>query len=323
MIFTNENIKYCLLTWDCEEHNHIETFSKKEMTISGLYNWANVFSGDRAFPRTKSDFSAYNLIHINLTVKNLPLLAKILPLIDRNKTKVIINVDYAIELWTANFSNVYLMLQELDKADYIFAVEETMAELLSKTLKRNVPCIPHPSPTHFLEKIRTQNRIKKILTSIHRYDNNIVPMWFALKNGLPNDRWITSAIGAYTAKDRALPLFDEVQDHLNFETLMEYTSQHYAVIESYMLHSYGRFTAECACLGVPCIGPSIVGSIKKCFPDLTTEYNNPLQISKLLSKLINNKDFYSKVAKKGIINSEYYSFDNCRKLMINFLNSPQ
>ena len=319
MLFTKESIKYCLLTWDFFEDQHINSYGDQDITITGLYNWSKVFNGVRSFPRTTEDFSKFNIIHINLTPKNLPLFSKILPKIDRSITKLLVNVDFAIELWSRNFEYPHLMLQELDKADYIFGVEETMCDILSKSLGRKVPCIPHPAPIEKIQKLKKSERMKKIIVSGHRYDTNSIIPWFALNKAL-TEEWVTSCVGFYGDKSRALHLFDEVHDYLPFLEIMDLTSRCYFALETYMIHSYGRFTVECAALGVPCIGTNLISSMRKCFPDLCHDVNDFSTIYKLIEDLIHDQDFFTEVAKKGIEESNYYSFENCSKLMLDFLN---
>jgi len=319
MQITENNIKYCLLTWDRFEKQHIDSYANEDMCISGLYNWSKLFSGERTFPRTTEDFDKYNVIHLNVTTKNLPLIAKILPKINQNKTKLLLNVDYSFELWNSNFQSQHYFLQEIDKADYIFAVEPLMAEILSDALRRHVPCIPHPSPIHLIKNYTKKVRDLKILCSIHKYDMNYLFPWYCIRNLEPE--WVSSCIGAYTALDKVLPYYDNIQEYCKFTPLIEYISKHYLCIESYTIHSYGRLSVECAALGVPCIGSKFVYSIQKCFPELSIENNSVNSAVKLIRLLINDKDFYSTIAKQSIIESEYFSFNNCKKLMLDFLNT--
>ncbi len=321
MEFTAESIKYCLLTWDTFEHEHIEKDAAKDLAVTGLYNWSKVFEGDRTFPRTAEGFDKYNLIHINFTPKNLPLISKILPKINRNKTKILLNIDQAIELWTNSFPHPEIFLQEIDKADYIFGVEEKMCELLEATLKREIACIPHPCATKKLSSFRTHSRRKAMGISAHRYDTNVLLPWYILNETLPKN-FTTCLLGGYTCLEKVVSLYDEVQKYVAFDELIPYMAQMFAMLETYTLHSYGRLSIECGVLGVPCICPDIVSSGRRIFPELCYPFNDTLQAKEILYKLINDQDYYAAVTRQGILEAEYYSFDNCRKLMLDFLNRP-
>jgi len=323
MLYTPDNIKYCLLTWDYFENQHVSQYISPStpIPITGLFNWSILFNGSRTFPRSKTDFEKFNLLHVNVTQKNLPLLSKIIPLINQSVTKLLINIDYAIDMWSQTFPHPELLLQEIDKADYIFAVEPSMADLLSHSLKRKIACIPHPCPSHLIEKYRTHDRQKKIMISTHRYDSNFQLPYFATRD-LP-DKWYTSILGASNNIDSVLHLYDECQGVLTFEETIKYISRHYAIIETHTLNSYGRTTIEAAVLGVPCIGMKNLESMNRCFPTLIYNSLCPVtRIHKLINTLISDSDFYSSVCSFAIEKSLYYSYDNCKKLMLDFLNSP-
>jgi len=323
MVFTEENIKYCLLTFDKQMKDHIEGFAKEKMCISGLYQWAQLFKGDYNFPIFPLDTEEYNVIHVNITPRNIPLLDQLLPMVNRNKTKILFNVDHAVDLWSTAFPYPHQLLRSLEEGDYIFGVEPLMCSILSEALQRKVACIPHPVDIKKLSEMASHDRGQRIGISIHRYMENYVLPWFVTKN-LPAG-WITSAIGANVPgfQPRVQHLYPEVQPYSQFEELMKWVSKLYAVIESYTLASYGRFTVECAALGVPVIGCEIVASQKKCFPELSTKYFNAPEMQKLLAILINEPEFYTRVVRKGREECQSYSLENSRKKMLDFLNSPQ
>jgi len=323
MVFTEENVKYNLLTFDKPTRDHVEEFAKEKLCISGLYHWCKIFKGDFSFPVFPEDTERFNLIHINITPRNIPLLSQVLPMIDRNKTKLLFNVDHSIHLWSTTFPFPQEMLRAVDQGDFIFGVEPIMCELLSKNLKRKVKCIPHPVDVERLKVLRKYDRGERIGVSIHRYVGNTVLPWFVV-NDLPAG-WVTTAIGANSPSfaPKVHHMYPEVQPYLKFESLMEFTSELYAVVESYTIASYGRFTAECAALGVPVVGCEIVSAQKKCFPRLATRQFNPIEMSKVLKKLINDKEFYTEVVREAIAECEGYSLESSKKKMLAFLNSPQ
>lgn len=320
MTFTEENIKYCLLTFDQPFRDHIKTYAEDRMCISGLYQWAKIFKGDFNFPVFSEDTEKYNLIHVNVTPRNIPLLSKFLPMVNRNTTKLIFNVDHSIHLWNSTFPYPQHFLEAVDKADYVFGVERCMCETLSDALKRKVGFLPHPVDVVQISKHRKEVRDQRIGVSIHRYIGNTVLPWYAL-NELPRG-WVTSAIGANASnfQPKIHHMYPEVQPYLKFEALIEYASSLYAVLESYFISSYGRFTAECAALGVPVVGSDIVGSQGMCFPDIAVANFQPVKMKKLVLQLINDKAFYTSVVKKATERVQFYSLENCKKRMLEFVN---
>jgi len=318
-LFDNENIKYCLLAFDHNEEKDDNDHGGRQLPISGLYNWANIFNGKRMFPRTPEEFDQFNLFHINITSKNLFLLSTFLKK-KPSSAKLLLNIDFSVELWNQNFAYPDILLEQIDKADYIFAVEPLMAEILSDALRRHVPCIPHPIDTEGLKTFQTNSRLNQIGVSLHRYDNNFLLPYFAIKDFAPE--YQSLLLGSTTSsKQNFLHMYDFILENCSFEKLINTINKLYIVYESYTIHSYGRLSAECAVLGIPCVGAECVSSIKKCFPDLATKTNDIVKQKSIINYLIHDKEFYSEVAIKALKLSEYYSYNNCKSLLMGLLNN--
>jgi len=321
MLFTEQNIKYCLLCFDPYEEQEGNTYGESDLPISGLFNWAKVFNGNRAFPSCRAEYDQYNLIHVNVTTRNLFLIEQIVKAKPK-EAKLLLNIDFSIDMWK-NSLPLYpeLILSLINKADYIFAVEPEMASVLSLSLERRVPCIPHPVATHLLSKYRALERINQIGFSIHRYDDNVLIPAFLARLLERNDFQTIVLGGIHSSKANIQHLFSFFKESCPFEELIKTIAPLYALYETYTIHSYGRLTAECACLGVPVVGGKYVYSIDKCFPDLALEKPNDFAGAlSLFDKLRLDKDFYAYVAQKAVDNSEFFSFENCKHLMLDFLN---
>ena len=323
MRFTAENIRYCLLAFATWEPQHAEEFVSQKIPLSGLFNWSLVFNGKRFFPRSRDEMAQFNLVHVNITANNLMLLPSMFKLLDRTKTKVIFNVDYALEMWYPHFKFPAIFLEQLDKADYIFSVEEEMAETLSMLLKRPIACIPHPVAVEEISKRKLTSRFPLIGAMHHIYDSNIILPSLAINNAIEQWRpaWRSTAMGGIANDKEVGHLYDNFLDHTpDFERFITYLSNLYAVVESYTLRSYGRVTIECAALGVPVIGSDLVSSQRRCFPLLCTENAQPSKTSVLLKRLIEDKDFWKICAREGQTGAGYYSFEESKKRMLEFLN---
>jgi glycosyltransferase involved in cell wall biosynthesis len=327
MKWTKENIRYCLITWDTHLNKHVEqqTKTEKKIIISGLYLWANALGGHRSFPWTRTQCNELNLIHVNLTPNNLPLITRLNEIRDPEKTKLLVNIDFAIEMWYPNLRFPALMIQQLETADYVFAVEQRQAEIVSMMLHKEIPCIPHPVDVTGLKKYRVKSsREKRVVVSAHRYDQNFLLPALVLREAVPfEEGWVSGCINSTNELNMHINhLYNENQPPLGFEQTIKYLAESYACLESYTIHSYGRTVAECAALGVPCIGPNYVGSMK-CFPDLITECNDLVGQADLLKRLIRDQEFYTACGIKGLGLAEEYSLENSATKMIDFLNSLQ
>lgn len=322
MLYTRDTIKYLLLTWDAQTHSHIEKFTANpNLTLSGLFNWSIALNGERGFPRCTEQFEKYNIVHLNITSNNLPLISKLKRLLP-DGVKLLLNVDHAIDLWGSTYVYPDLFLQEIDRADYIFAVEPLMAHLLSTSLKRNVPCLPHPVQTVNLKPFRQHDRSTRIALSVHRYDQNWLLPYFAFLAARLESNWITRAFGcSFTPHSSAL--YDEIIPQLPFDQVVPLLADCWCAFESYTIHSYGRLTIECAALGVPVIGADCVESQKFLFPDLCYSANDMVAASKLLRKITNEPGFQAACAIPAIAKSEHYSMKSCSDRLLDFLNSSQ
>ena len=322
MFYDERNIKYCLLCFDPYEEQEGNSYGENPLPLSGLFNWANIFKGKRAYPSCKADYEEFNLIHVNVTTRNLFLIPEILKS-KSSDCKLLLNIDFSIDMWK-NSLPLYpeLILSLIDKADYIFAVEPEMANLLSLSLgNRHVACIPHPVATHLIENYRVPERINQIGFSIHRYDDNVLIPAFLARLLHTFDFQSIVLGGVHASKANIQHLFTFYKETCPFEELIQTLAPLFALYETYTIHSYGRLTAECACLGIPVIGGKYVYSIAKCFPDLALDKPNDFTNAlSLFSKLSNDAQFYKYVSQKAIDLSKYFSFANCKKLMLDFLN---
>lgn len=312
-----DGIKYCLLSWNDLEVQETEQHRGRKVPISGLFNWANVLNGISAFPRSTEEMSAFNLIHLNVTAENLNLIPKIIRLVDRTRTKLIFNVDYAVELWPRNFRHPELFIQQLDQADFIFAVEQKMSEILSLALHRTVPCIPHPTDTTGLRKtFFSAERDNQIGVAIHQYDGAVTAPFYALRE---QNHFQTVAFGGIGKPEEYYHLFDFIAPYRSFEDNMKMIARLFAIVESYTIHSYGRVSVEAAALGIPVIGSTIVGSIKRCFPDIS--FDDPIDPLHIIKHIVQLQDpeFYRHVSEKAMKLSDYYSFEKSRQRMVHFL----
>jgi len=327
MIWTPESTRYCLLSfaaWEKEESDH---YVKGEIPLSGLFNWSLALKGERAFPRTREAVNKYNLIHVNITANNLNIVPQLNDIVDRQQTKLMYNVDYAIEMWYPSFKFPAHFLRELDKADYIFAVEEEMAYILSRLLKRKIACIPHPCATHILKpmmKTGHDARRAEIGVSVHAYEKNyLLPMLAFRMAGLTNTKWQSTMIGHVDNPTEMAHEYTNVLTHINFPDLMKHVAEMYAMLESYTLHSYGRLTIECAALAIPVVGADCVSSQRVLYPDLTTGVNQISKQAELLKRLVEDQQFYTECAQKAFDLVDRYSFESCSDLMFQFLNTEQ
>lgn len=332
MIYTRENIKYLLFAepnWLRQSYGIPQTTTPPLKWVhlprimhSGLTQWGKVFKGCYDIPRP-DNLDNYNVVHINYTPSNVGKLEYLHNLIgDSNDIKIVVNIDHAIDLWGMNgFIEIHSCLDELQLANHIFSVEQTMADTLSVLLERKVYTIPHPTDTemireNFLIEDKEKNESGEIAIAVffHSYDKN----WLLvtnLLNQLKKERDVLAlAIGAtenFPAFFRRT--FDIIYNRVDFATTMKVLAKCDIAIDTAVTHSYGRVPIEAACLGVPCITDRKVESGCVLFSNDDIDIFN-------IDKIKNGIDFHLDNNGNDLYNYEHYGYDRSSDRFITMLN---
>jgi len=149
---------------------------------SGLTHWGKIFKGDYHIPNY-DEIENYDVIHINYTPSNIGKVKYIHKLINGRDTKIVLNIDHAVDLWAANgFVEINQMIDEIKLADHLFSVETVMASTMTELLDREVHLIPHPTDVEMIRKNfyrkKTSGKGISITVFIHSYDKN----WLLITN---------------------------------------------------------------------------------------------------------------------------------------------
>lgn len=286
---------YGLAVWSNEKADEISRRAKERPSLTGLYNWLKIFSGRPISPALiKKQMDRTDFVHVNVSGTTPLVLKDIARNIHAVDSKLVVNVDQAIDMWHESiFRFTTPFFEAIDSADFIFSVEPTMAYVLEKELKRRIECFPHPCDTVELSTMIKTTRKNEVMVCLHRYDMNFLIPAFSLR-GIPA---LTHAVGQWDQTEaELLHLYDSISLNLAFKDLAEILSSSFLALESHTLRAYGRFTCDCAALGVPCVGSSNIAAQNRLFPDLTTDTNNVHAQHHRLQKLFDDKDFYRECA---------------------------
>jgi hypothetical protein len=289
MEFNLENIKYCLFAepaWMRQSYGipvsaqpPIRYTQLPYIMHSGLTQWGKVFKGCYNVPDAK-ELDNYNVVHMNYTPSNVGKLSYLHKLIDGRPIKKVVNIDHAVDLWGMNgFVELNQMLDELQLADHLFAVESTMANTISKLMDRYVAVIPHPTDTEMVRKNFVSVDGKKnhegemaITVFFHAYDKNWLLITNLLNKLKKEKNILAVAVGAlenFPAFFRNT--FDLLYNRVSFSDAMKLIAMSDVVIDTALTHSYGRVPIECACLDTPCITNETVESGVMLFPCLAVD----------------------------------------------------
>jgi hypothetical protein len=223
---------------------------------SGLTNWARVFDGHFCVPKTLDQYTQYDVLHVNISSSNVGRLWRLRRDIDKlpldERPLLIVNIDYAVELWP-NLDPL-IIFKDLANADAIFHVHPAM--MVGHPHEYH---INHPTNVEQLAKLygdlKTESPFPEpvIFVMSHPYDQNI----YLITKVLQEPEFAGYQKVLVGICDKSQPWLDTIYDEryytLEFEKCMEFIARSSVVIDTATTHSGGRLPVECAALGTPCV----------------------------------------------------------------------
>jgi len=312
-------IRYLFLT---TAGSHFPQHIREETGMPGSYEWykaVNSYPGCSGEIRhvqdvANTEFLDYDIIHINLADVATEMIASVKDLIKGSNTKLIVNLDYAVEMidsisaWRHKWDRFF---NALKCADFVFAQSEYQRNFLQTiwkhvfNRKERVPFIPHPVDTAGLKRlyVKPEERLDMIACHYHRYDAHlIIPALIArdgemrtvgrfhdLKVEVPT---VLFGFGEPTVD---MTLFNYVSCRHEWDKYIYMLSHCTVAVSYYTLHSQDRPLAECACLGIPAVASTCSVFGRKLFPHTTFPPQNIEAMIKAMHKLKESQQFWNYV----------------------------
>jgi len=302
-------IKFLLMT------NYIhQQLLDEDVTRTGLYQWLNVFNGDVKYPRDVLDYSKYDIIQVNMSPQDLPLIQRVRKELGKNsKTKLVINNDFTEELWGTSYEFPEVLEKLLEDADMIFGTEYNQASGLSELAQRRVYVIPHPADIKRLKAISPIPKKDIISTIWRRYDRfSYVPSLVVRNHGLT-----TQLIGYDKDKDPKVymttALYDYVLAGTNYFEFCDQLRESKIVYDPFTFTSYSRTTVDTAALGIPVVGTDRTQSMQICYPYTCVSPYDVAKSRKLIERVMNDEEFRDLVIATAKRNCEFYNHVNSRE----------
>jgi len=307
-------MKYALVT------KHIwKDLLGDQLIKQGLYQWRQIFKGDVLdFNQvTKDQLEQYDIVHVNLCTNDVPVAITLGSVLKNTSVKLIVNVDYAVEMWDRMFTNVRQFLYALKSADFIFAVEPLQKQVLELLMGTPIDLIPHPVDTKRLKEwcLPKDKRYDFILTMYHRYDmQKLVPSMISrvAKTLQP------IAVGV---ADEPLPkeLYIMSGGMLAYYDYLRLLRICKIGVEYYSVHSHGRFASECACLKVPLVSTNFSYNSVKFYPYTTKSPSDISSMALTIKRLYEDEAFYDKVIHTAYKRVEEHNWENSKKRLLSRL----
>jgi len=292
--------------------------------IGGFYNWHRAFNGEFHLYKAKEDeLENYDIVFIGMSRPELEgvTASRIREKIGWNsKTKLVICIDYAIELWQGVFQP-NLLERELMQADMIFVSEPTMLSYVRALLndRKKVFHIVHPTQVEDLQKLRKpiDMRTDEIVTIVHRYDNN----WLAPYLVTKDLKWNNHVVLLDGKQEMYLyAYFKYMKSGFEFLKYLDWASRKKVVLDSYhKIHTYGRSPVDNACIGIPNVGTDWTYSQKYLWPKLTTQPGYLRDQTELIKKLMTDNSFYKDVIDEATEKVKTFNYENRKKDFLNKL----
>ncbi|MDD5614967.1 MAG: hypothetical protein PHH85_02060 [Candidatus Methanoperedens sp.] len=318
-----------ILIGDDRGRNHLDSSPENStLQLSGLYQWANAFKrcgkGGTIEPFwRKEDLEDYDIVHINMTPSNLQHISVIRnELGESSSTKIICNIDLDVTHWSVNFSYyMTALVKELEKADVLFHVESTGANVLSHIVDRNVYVCPHPVDVSSIYDYIIKYREPMAGVIFHRYTGESMTPYIALRN-IPLRRVLFgyTPIGKQAAVSNA-GMYDDILPYQDFKSNISEMAKMFLGCDLYQGYSYGRAVVEFAALEVPIVASNTIGAARYLFPETAVNPFDTKDAEDKFKRIISDPDFADSVIRTAAERCSLYSLENRYKAFCGMIES--
>lgn len=293
---------------------------REETVRPGSYMWYRAFdefpgwSGEIRHVQdvANTDFQRYDIVHINLAGVATQTIPTIKDLIKNSSTKLIVNLDNAVEkideIWKGNYREFLIALRS---ADFVFAQEPFQRSLLQALWtnlcgrKEKIPLICHPVDTEGLKKfyIEPEKRLDMVACMFHRYDGQLIIPSIIARGGQMRTKGqfhdikveVPAILFGYTERLVDLTIFDVVAVRKDWDKYVYLLAHCTQGLSYYTIHAMDRFLAECACLGVPAVSTTCSYFGRALYPRTTFSPIALQRMMKTMSKLKEDEQFWNVV----------------------------
>lgn len=304
--------------------NYIDTdILSLDALVGGYYNWHRVFNGEfKLFNDVKHRLNDYDIVFNALCRFNIQarLPQRIKERLTGN-TKLVVSVDYAVELWKNTINPLYVK-DALEAADMVIVPEPALfnyvASLLGKT--DNVHICQHPSDIDNISKYYTptEDRYNDIVTYLHSYESNWLTPYLVTRE-LDDVRTIAVS-PLKELGETAMPFYEYVMSVLSYPKYLEWVGKKKIYLESYhTVHSYGRSQVEMAVLGLPSVGSDNIYLQKLLFPETTTKPHETFAQTEIIKKLLSDESFYRRVVNYAQKKVKQFSYENKKQELLTLI----
>jgi len=279
------------------------------------------------------EFQNYDVVHINAHGMDIGLATKTAELLKGLSTKLVINMDLSTTYFDKGM-NLYLFLNDLTSADYLFGVCPTQVNLMNylghithvRDGKKKAVLLEHPIniPMLLNEWVDYKERMNVVAFQYHKYDCHWeVPRMLMLD--LPQD-YLAAMLGfmgetinmGNILRKSTITHELSVNPHLimPYQEWTKYIDflKRCKIGFEYRTHkAASRFVMEAGALGIPVVTTMDSHMGQLIFPELCHEVGDYFMIRKSLERLIEQEEWRLQMAREGLERLEAYNFENSKK----------
>ena len=278
---------------------------------TGVWNWVDCLDGQAKAMKDIDNLDGVDVAFCQVSGHQFDYISRLRAM--AKDTQIVACVDYALEWWHSFPPFPSLLLDQLNAADHVFAVEPRQARLLQSLLQRPVPVIPHPAKTEVIKEfyVLPENREGAIVVS-HRDVQTVPAYWMLHDQGLsihgmgPHLATLDGPTVSFAASQ-----FDTIDvEHLSGKDAVLRMASKRIAVDSYSHSVSGRSTIELAALGVPTVGSRNIHAMTQLFPMTCIEQGDIGHGRELVRTLLDDKEFYKDVADGARSDVESFNYAN-------------
>lgn len=301
---------------DIHFHEHM---LNQPIIVGGVYSWHRAMGGDcKLFDQIKSELYTYDIIFVGATKYNINacLLERIHDAAP--DATIVVSMDHSVEQWGAIY-NLRLLEQQLGYADMVFCSVKSQYDYLA-AMDIDSVVMDHPFPVTEVANYRKTDIEKNgILILHHAYEDLWVPSFLATR-GIDEETYVLCPSNHNA--NNLIGNFTHVIPPLDFATyIKQAASMKYAIDGYHLVHSVGRFQIDNACLGIPTVGVNTVRSQVALFPELATDPHDARAQRDLMTRLVEDREFYIRCKDHAAEQVKRYSYENRKAELIEYLEA--
>jgi hypothetical protein len=290
---------------------------------TGSYLWFKVLNGEINTFKEVEDFEKYDVIHMNVTLHDMPCIRQLAEKLKNSSTKLVLNQDHAPQIWGQAYTSPWELAKIFDLADASFATTPEAQSMLQIVAKKKIHLMPHPCETHILKKLRFTSQANHAAILYNKYDNPVVHPWFAFTEmGIK-----TALIGYVRETDPRTTmtevLFNSIYPEMSFPDYLRLLGESKMMFEPSTMFRYGRGVLEAACLKVPVAGSDSVEAMRRLFPNTCGNVYNMTAMREGIKKIWTNDDFSKEISNFAYDEVDYYGFKQSKERFMAMLEGSK